>query len=825
MTGMGEPSNQGGKVGRLGLKAPARTVGLVGRAVAGLTVWSMLFLASAGPQIAGLEEQLVLTAPSQFASFPSAIRHYDVKTQARPGPLPHVFRLPYPAEWMSRDGDAVRPLAVFIDGRPAAWRPEEPYFDQLDPQRLYAYLREAKSQSLFVVCPQNRGCEQVEIVRDTAASRLALAWSYGEVSRPLALRLCGEGLLFGVLAFLVARRLTPAFLAGLVVFQAAILFLGSWVGDKALALVGLVAIALLAAPTLSLVQLGIAWASRTCEPSRPLRVQAALFCLVAVASSWMGLRTIPDWYPADTDDTLFYVTAASRFLRTESLFDAALTLENWRYSAYPLALAGLSRTLGLHPIDAYPWASAIGTLALVSSAGALAWIATGRLTTALLTTWISGAWGGLGFWAWAIERIPAYFSSGTLRLLDTDFHEPRFLGEFTGPYSELTAYFSSAPFYPREAGLVPFWLALGLLYRRLQPSLKPPSLLAPCGLFLLSVAIYPYMGFAAVIALGIVALAEGAGDQAMRKRRRETLTAAVLVLLASGILGDLASRVYRRQSAWEWLGQFLNAAPLALAAAKPMPSLDFLASRMLGGQFFLALAFILAMGFAFRPPRSFSDPQRRAALISLGVCLLHGFASQASAYLYMLLFNFRWYLSWRALLTPITAMVAALLVESLVLKATRRPQVLLAGILLVPALSPLLWSFSVTDYLERERERATERGRMSGVWREYGGHGRSLLGRVLIPEPLAIEGAALGERSAAGAAFGIFVLEQDRLFANGGASLPANLGDPNGLNSVAVRREGASAARLRFDSCCRLLTSFGPYEVYVRKSDGTSEAP
>ena len=504
----------------------------------------------------------------------------------------------------------------------------------------------------------------------------------------------------------------------------------------------------------------------------------------------------------------------------------ALRPENWRYSAYPLVLATVSRVLGLHPMDAYPWTSVLGALVLVSASGAFAWIATGRFSTALLATWISGTWGGLGFWAWLFERGPSLVTSGTLRLLDTDYHEPRFFGEFTGPYSELTSYLASAPFYPREAALLPFWLGLALLYRGLQPERRAPSLIAVCALFLVSTALYPYYGLTAPIALGIVAIALGSGDETMRQRRRWTVRAGALVLAGAVILGDLASRAYRGVSAWEWLTRFIVAAPVAVEVNKAMPSMDFVGARILSGQFFLGVAAVGALVFGLRPKDSLSVPQRRAVLVTLMVCVAHGLLNHSSDYLNMLLLNFRWFVSWRALLSPVAAVIAALFIEHLVAQARTRSLATLAALTLVPTLSTLLWSYSVTDYLSRTREQSDGRGLMASLWSEYREHGRSWLGRVVIPEPLAIEGATLGERNTASAAFGIAVHEADRLFKNKAALLPSNLGAPHEMRAVALRKGSAAAVRLEASGCCERFLSYGRYDIYVpRAAPVTAPAP
>lgn len=801
----------------------------LGRATGGFTLFALLVLSTMGPELLDLDRLLLQNSPPPSSSSPDSLRSFAIPRDARPGPLPYVFRFAYPADWLTRNGESAPPLAVFIDGRRAVWLPEEPLFEQLGTERIYAYLREAKSQSFFVVCPQGVGCARVDIVRDDAGARLALAWIFRDVAAPVLARLALLLALLVFLTWLLLKRLSGWLLAGLIAVLVWMVFVrGTGRAGSPEMPILVAGAALLVTPLLAAVQRRVGDARRWIMGGQHGRVsitQVAVFLLISVVSAWPGLRTVPGWFPGDRDDTHVYVSAASRFLQTDDLTGSAFQAANWRYSAYPLLLAAFSKAVGLHPMDAFALVSALGAIALVAAAGALAWIATGRLTTALLATWISGTWGGLGAWVWAIETAPSLLAGDPIRFFVDDYHEPRFLGEFTGPYSELTTYMTAAPFYPREAGLIPFWLGLGLLYRRLQPELRPPPLLAIGGLFLISTAVYPPYGLAAPLALGVAAIAERSGDEALRRRRRRTISAAALVALVAGVIGDLAVRAYRGRSAWEWVSMFLASAPQAVAVANHMPSLDFLAGRMFGGEFFLALAFAGALGLGFRPRGSFSEPQRRAALVTLLLCVAHGIASQWNAFLQLVFFNFRWFVSWRALLTPITALVAALFIERMIAGAKSRHVALLAALAVIPAFSGFLWSYNVTDYLTREREGGGERQLMARLWSEYHVYGRSLLGHVVIPEPLAIEGAKLAERSAASAAFGIEVREAENLFNDDGVGLPAALGTPQSVNSVALRRGWPVSARLVASGCCTQIASYGGYDIYVRQGVPATSPP
>jgi hypothetical protein len=793
--------------------------------VGSLLLFGLLAWLSLRPAASALNLSLVAGSLSDFALAPSSVRSFAVRSDSRPGPLPQVFRFTYPPDWLNAKGESAPPIAVFVDGRRAAWLEEEPYFEQLSGMRTYAYLREPASRSFFVVCPTAPavGCDRVDVVRNSLAARLALAWSLRDIVGPKTARLLIELLPLGALVALASKRLALPWL-GVLLGVELVIALTEAVPPEKLRL-GIAVLFLGLALALKSISRGIermagAVENAVLEPRIGISlVQIAIFLGVGLLSALPALRTIPGWYPAERDDSHFYISAASRFLRTDNFTQAALDLDNWRYSAYPLLLAGFSKALGLHPMDAYLWGAAVGAILLCLGAGAFAWIASGRVTTALLTTWVAGTWGGLGGFAWLFDQGPAVISGGALRLLDTDYHDSRFFGEFTGPYSELTTYMASVPFYPREAGLIPFWLGLGFLYRRLNPEARPPSLVLIGGFFLASAALYPYYGLAAPLALGILFVAESLGPSEMRTRRHLSLKAGVLVFVLALGIGDLASRVYRGQSAWQWVMHFLESSPLALEANKSMPSLEFAAARILSGEFFLGAAFVAALVLGHRPAGTAPKPQRHAAFLTVGLCVAHGLMGQLNSYFHLLLFNFRWLVSWRSLLTPVIAMSAALFLEHVASQSnsiwSRRRLILL---LLTPTLGSLVWSYSVTSYIEKERWTvSTPRGVMAGIWADYQSYGRSMLGRVAIPEPLVIEGAGLGERSAASAAFGVLVIELDFVFTNGGAVLPVNLRVPNGIQSVAVRTNSASHLRLENDSCCKPLGSYGPYKLFERR--------
>jgi hypothetical protein len=799
----------------LALKNPEN----VGRGIAGLVLFVQLSLPVILPQLAALDRNLVPDSPFDSSIFPASFRSFAIEKEARPGPLPRVRRLAYPREWLDTNGQSKAPLAVFIDGRRAAWLPEEPYFDQLGPSRIYAYLREASSQSLFVVCPEDVRCLRVDLIRDDVGARIALGWKSRNVAVPVFGRILAELVLAALLVGFALKHLSGLALGVLLGAESWLLISADpdQEGARTIRALALVLFALVLPPALSMMKIALNWSLRVMgEPAGVASVQkVGLLALVAVVSAWPGWRTALEWYPGGNHDSQFYLFAASRLLRTGSLADTLFDPDSWRYSAYPLFLALFSKVSGLHPFDAYAWASVLGAIAMTLTCGAVAWIATGRLTTGLLATWVSGTWGGLAGWAALLWSASSMFKDGLVPALNDDYYEPRFFGEFTGPYSELTTYLTSAPFYPREAGLLPFWLGLAFLYRRLRPGVRPPSLVLVWMLFLISAALYPYYGVAAVLAFGVTAFGEGHGGAEMRGQRNRTLLASLAISLPVLAIADVTSRFYRGYSAWEWLSHFFDAAPLALSADNLKPSLDFLLPRILSGEFFIAIAFLGAIGLGLRPKDSLSEPQRRAIMLSLWICLAHGFLSQATRYFHLLTFNFRWFVSWRGLLTPVLAMVAALFMERVVADSTSKRPVKLAALLLVPSLSGFLWSFGVTDYMARERSPEGGRGLMAGLWSDYRSHGALLLGRIKLPEPMLIETSVLEERAVASAAFGISFVEIDAVGGSDAVSTVASPGLPPSLKSAALRRDGPLAARLLASGCCERLTSFGVYDIYV----------
>ncbi len=750
-----------------------------------------------------------------FAGLPDSVARLD-PSLALPGPVDRVLRFAYPEKWLEGSG-ARPPLVLLVNGRPAAWLAEEPRFEDLSTERPYGYMRLPGGQSIFVVCPMP-GCATVTFVQDEFATRW-VQWSRQQPEMLSALALFGLCLLLVAfsLAFELASRLsTPSFLA----FTGFMLVLAVLAPSAPLALLyppafltGVAAWPMLrrqASGFLGLARRGIA--GEASPAGRAFRGSAFLVC--AFLAAIPGIYTTIDWYPSEYDDSSFYTFAASRFLRTPDLWSAAFDPSNWKYSAYPLILAVFSKALSIHPMDGYVLISFLGPVALSASAGAFAWIAAGRFSTGLLAVLISGLWGGLGGYAWLGRQASELAAGRAVRLIDNDYYEPAFFGEFTGPYSEIAAYLQAAPFYPREAGLVPFWIGLGLLYRRLKSEQARPTFIPIFALFIVATAIYPYYGIAAPLALLVAALAEGGGDASGRANRRRTLAALAVLSLLCGVLGDIAARWYRGESALAYLTYFFFEAPLSLD--KSIPSLDFLLPRILSGEFFFALAFALAFLMNVRPRGALNQLQLRAALVTLLICIAHGFLNQAGPRLHLILQNFRWFVSWRSLLTPVMILAAALLLERAWERASRPTRPLVVVLAILPMLSPALWALSSKSFLDQVSGGFNWRGFMAPLWASYREHGRERLGRVNIPEPMIIEGATIGEGTMAMAAFGIRVLEfpsQRALFENHGALLLERLGTPL-VASAAVRRDGSVRARIDQSRCCTRLTWFGDYEVY-----------
>ncbi len=186
---------------------------------AGLVLWAPLAFMAARPELVTLGQQVVPESPVPFASFAGRFRSFTIAKDARPGPLPHIFRLTYPVDWLDGKRESSRPLAVFIDDRKAIWLTEEPSFDQPGPPRVYAYLREPKSQSFFVGCPPATGCDRVDIVRDDATTRFALAWASRGLIGPSLARVALALALLAVFAWLLLRRLSDGLLGGVLALE------------------------------------------------------------------------------------------------------------------------------------------------------------------------------------------------------------------------------------------------------------------------------------------------------------------------------------------------------------------------------------------------------------------------------------------------------------------------------------------------------------------------------------------------------------------------------------------------------------------------------
>jgi hypothetical protein len=196
--------------------APGRT----SRRALAFVLWCALLQQAVKPELERLLGPMQATSPSAFLSAPDSVRQYSIREDARPGPLPNVFRLPYPPAWLNGEGEPSRPLAAFVDGRRAAWLAEEPAFDRLNADRAYAYIRDTKGQSIFVVCPQEAGCSRLDFIRDTLGARIALRRSRGELGMWEAVVTSLKVVALSLVAWTAFMRLGSGLLVSLVIAEA-----------------------------------------------------------------------------------------------------------------------------------------------------------------------------------------------------------------------------------------------------------------------------------------------------------------------------------------------------------------------------------------------------------------------------------------------------------------------------------------------------------------------------------------------------------------------------------------------------------------------------
>jgi hypothetical protein len=485
------------------------------------------------------------------------------------------------------------------------------------------------------------------------------------------------------------------------------------------------------------------------SPRQDARAQAAralfvagLSAVVAAPYVWTGLS----WYPADRDDSFLYLRGASRLLADGSLLHGAVNPDAWVYSMYPLGLAALSRLAGVHPMVAYKWLGYAGAALLPAAMALFAYVVSRSVRTALLACWIAGLWGGIAGYVWlAREGVPALLEHRAPPLLNDDYFEPRFLGEYAGPHSELTAYVCRVPLYPREAGLLLFWPALGLAYAGL-PRPGTRRLLVIALLVVACTAVYPYYGIPGLLALAGISLAT-----AWRERARGLRAVWPLLAIALGAsfvvlgLADLMVRLHKSpHGLLAYLAELWRQPVEGFAPTAPV---RFTLPRILGGHFFMGAAVAAAWALRARPARAW--PGWALFLPSLAHAAAAGILARF-AVAGRFLDPYGWIVPWRTLVEPVIVLAAAASMGAIAdyLRQRRRFS-LVVPLLLVPVVSPLHWTFNADRYLREAALRPYGRGRNQALYDEYTRLGTALLGRIRLREPVLVEARYVGPLEAA----------------------------------------------------------------------------
>jgi len=674
-------------------------------------------------------------------------------------PLQGDGKVVLPAAWMGGTADRPRPpssLLLFVDGRPAHHYRGDPGGAAKAP---YGYSRGPRSWPLFVRCPEDRPCATATLVR--ADARFAAAVALSRLRRsPLHLFALLAGLaLYAAAAAWATRGWSPVQAAWGT--AAALMALGLWLslGLQAtawalpvLAAESLAFAAPLAARGAGAAQAGVraAWAVASSDrrDARAFLARAGFIAATSFAVAapyiWTGLS----WYPADRDDSFLYLRGASRLLADGSLARGAADPSAWVYSLYPLALAALSRLFGVHPMVAYKWLGYAGAALLPAAMGVFAYAVSRRLRIALLACWIAGLWGGLAGYVWlAREAVPALLEGRAPPLLNDDYFEPRFLGEYAGPHSEITSYVCRPPLYPREAALLLFWPALGLAYAGL-PRPRAGRLFVFAALTTACTAVYPYYGIPgllALLALSVLAVRGGPGE---RPRARWPVAAIALFAVVAVVgLADLMVRLHKSPGG---LAAYL--AELWRTPAQdfvPSPSLRFTLARVLGGHFFMALAVAAAWALESGRRRLPAWPGFVLFLPSLFLAVAAGVLARF-AFFGRFLDPYGWIVPWRTLVEPVIVLGAAIGMAAVADRLGReRRRYLAVPLLLVPALSPLHWTVNADRYLREASARPYGRGRNQELYEEYARLGTALLGRLRLHEPVLVEAPYVGPLEAA----------------------------------------------------------------------------
>jgi hypothetical protein len=725
-----------------------------------------------------------------------------------------------------------RQVLVFIDGMPVPRLDAEP---EPPPETTFAYYRSRQTGVLLVRCAPSDACREAILARndwlfDVALARLRLARS----PRHLVLALIAGGLWLAVAAAGHAGR--SLFLLGTMA-----LVLLAWLGLRLYAWPW-------AAPLLALEALAVSF-PRVWPLVRGLAAKLTTSWLGAVSprtdaaarlsrGPWIAAAAaalaIPhvlfgrSWYPVNSDDSFVYLHGASRLLTTGSLLEGITEPSAWLYSAYPLCLAALSKAAAVHPMVAYRWLGYAAAALLPGALGTFAYIVTRRLRVALLACWVGALWAGLAGYVWLVsDGLPSVLRLEAPALIWDDYFEPRFLGEYRGPHSEITSYLCRPPFYPREAGLVIFWPALGLLYAGLpRPGVR--RILAYALTTVLASAVYPYYGIPAVIALATVTALEVARLSWVRDAKAVGLRLGLLGLAAAAVVGLADLLIRHHKSPAGLLAYLVTLGTAPIESLRSYPSLRFEVSSLLGGHAFMLLAMGLGALLAERDhARSRGDQSRgdwRARLstwrggplflASLLVALAAGLLSTASTRVQQLLGPYAWIVPWRSLVEPVLVLGTALSLDR-ILAHLGRPRALLATlVLLVPCLSTVHWMVNADLFLRRAATLPYGRGPNRALYDDFTRYGTQVLGRTTLREPLLVPPdtapyvrAAFGLRAVAAAGPYRDLTAPERRAALMEMEGQGEIGDVIVLSTDPALRDLQASGDAVF------VTAFGPYSV------------
>jgi hypothetical protein len=683
-------------------------------------------------------------------------------------------------------------------------------------------------------------CRELELVRPTARLRVALLWLRAGGTRSAASGWAVAALL-GLLAVgwslsrwpsaplswlapaaTIAAALWPTEVTG-----PSLAALAATLGSPALASL----VSAIGRPARELWRISLGERKDAAAQLARVALLVAVGTLLAVPRMLAGRA----WHPSAGDDVLYYLFGASRLLTTGSLSEGLLDVRRWYYSSFSALLAVVSVAAGRHPMVAFRWIGYAGCALLPLAAAAFAWIAGRSYRRALLTCFIASAWGGLAGYAWlAQDALPRLLSGRLPRLMETDYYEPRFFGEYAGPYSDLVSYLSEVPFYPREAGLLLFWPGLALLYRA-APRIGLRSILGFGAFATAATTVYPYYGISAGIALASLVLLELRGSQgadAAGHGRPVRLVAMLSLVAALAAVGAALVARYRRLSLLDYL-HILWTGPIGLNPRNAV--MEFEPGRLLSSHFFLLLVLFLGWRSSngagrLRQLRAWpAAPLLAAGLtVALGIGALCSLNDRA----YLLFTVYRWVIPWRCLVEPALLFLAASALERLWLEGGARRWLWL---LVLPCLSPLHWTINGALFLEQAKDTQHWRGESHLLYDEYAEIGRRLLGRVRIREPFLLEGSPLRYGNFVQAALGVWDAENlagdpghptrelDFLLDPGREQELLDAIRAGRVGDVGALRDGEFRSRARAKLGAEEVAAFGPYvllriEPHARRS-------